>query len=424
MKATVTQVLTWCVLVFPAGASLLDQDPPRDEEAEVECAWEAPWTGYERHTELYGVRGINDIIQRLEDNCRASCPMTTRQRESLRSAGRAACERLLRQYQADVMLSGLLEDAFMSGDRSFDQSPAASQLAAIVGLRLNIELRRTLTELVSKEWKRIATPQQWQATEDDLYHPKYGQLSPKLYEADSLRRMARGEFTEEDLQRWDIDPRGLRDPRELPVPPGLPWADYWRFMVSRFTHRHRLTPEQQAAAQAILDDCVQRARALRQRDDPEVQRLWKQLLTAYLDPKASQVPLHEALRQYRRVSQEAVRPIYEEMQRRLEAILTTEQKRRAGPPPPPPEWMRLLEIALADDDEPPAASRPTTQPTTSPAPTPPAASQPADPPPAPPTTPPSLPPATRPADQPATAPSACGRPSPRREDARLPRPAR
>ncbi len=386
-----------CLLAWSGSPSPLCSQESRDgpNRAELEALWNRPTTDLE-----YFVAGLtetnNDMVKRVESLCGEAAPLGDDQRAALQTVAREMTETFVRAGRVELCLMA------SSNSNQETRSPAEARLYFTLVMRL-VEREPLEEHPFYKKWREIATPEQWAATREFVEKQTGPQVEHARRELEDFRRLAAGRFTKEDLRQHRIDATGEKDPLKISKPQSFAWEDTWRYPVANFVRLYRLTPEQQAAARAILDDCVQRARALRQRDDPEVRRLWKQLLTAYLDPKASQVPLHEALRQYRRVSQEAVRPIYEEMQRRLEAILTTEQKRRAGPPPPPPEWMRLLEIALADDDEPPAASRPTTQPTTSPAPTPPAASQPADPPPAPPTTPPSLPPATRPADQPATA---------------------
>ena len=117
---------------------------------------------------------------------------------------------------------------------------------------------------------------------------------------------------------------------------------------------HRLNAAAQAAARSILEECQARAQRHREGHAGELRRLWKQLVQTYLFPKESKVTLKDAVRQFRRASEAAVRPIYEEMQRRLQGLLTTQQKTAAGPPPPKPRWLELMEIALADEDAPAA----------------------------------------------------------------------
>lgn len=397
----------FAALLASPPAPLQDDDAhDHKEDRHFDFVWSLPeTTGHAAVVYANTVNMVDSLIERF--GCAAAdrkCPMSREQEARLRAAGLRACERLISKHKADFLIAGIFEEARTTRHRQ----RSSFEYAGLAELRLECRagkgiaaLHRALDERIAEEWRAVATKAQWEATQEILYDAKSGLLSQATAERQArfFQRQLEGQLSDDDLKMWKVDPDGPREVTAATLPERSPWESEWNYLVVRFAHRHRLTPEQQAAAKAILDDCVKRARALRQRDDPEVQRLWKQLLTAYLDPKASKAPLKEALRQYRRVSQEAVRPIYEEMQRRLEAILTTEQKRRAGPPPPQPEWMRLMEIALADDEEsPPANSQPITQPTTTPT--------------APPTTQRSPPPTSQPSGP------FCGR----REATRRPRP--
>lgn len=215
---------------------------------------------------------------------------------------------------------------------------------------------------MTRVFKSVASPEQWLAFEKCMFHPKG---SPTYYlprreqYLDILIRRAAGELTEQERVKEKIEDGSrlsVADVINIQMPESGLYNDLgsrgWHYRVAAFVAHYELTEPQQHAARVILEDCQRRARVLREQRREELEQLWRQLVTAYLFPEESKVSVAQATRDFRRKSQEIVRPVYEQMQRRLEGLLTQEQKARTGPPPPKPAWMELMEFVFADEDDP------------------------------------------------------------------------
>lgn len=377
MKCNV-YILVMCAILVPSTKATAQDD----DHLTLKRLWNFPRTDFERR--VSEMASVEPFIETIDICCvyvevgEKKYPITKLQRDELTKVGDAAAIRFIRDAQVDMLLE-------IYCLRAYDNDPlppGAFKYESLAEFRIGMKatlavMRRSyrMTDAIFSRWKQIATPDQW--AKIMKYNPNHWRFFNNKARAESFeyaQRQADGKLTEKEFREAKINPNG---PRELTLSaiPSLSVSsssvglETWHFRVAAFVRRYNLTPAQQQAASVILEDSLKKAGEYRQWHDAQLQRLWKQLLNAYLFPEESQVTVKQAMRQFRRTAQAAVRPIYEKMQQRLMGLLTTEQKHNVGPPPPKPKWMELMEIALQDDDASPLAPIgpvPSTQPGLSP----------------------------------------------------------
>lgn len=131
-------------------------------------------------------------------------------------------------------------------------------------------------------------------------------------------------------------PRGTapRQGPQTPTPPAASPAELvpvrslgpWEQYVQRFSEHYQLLPDQRAQADAILNDCLQRADAY---------RLSRRGELAWLEAALAETTDHDRqaeLAAEKAALQSPIDEIYEELKARLQNILTSEQLRRGDLP--------------------------------------------------------------------------------------------
>lgn len=337
---------------------------PTDDASDVtdfDRYWTEPQNTFETWVAFWTEMQVYETMLGVEQKCSGKCPLSEEQGNAWRKASLVAAQPLVREYQVDLTLNCLWHEVEMSRLRSRVSSrcPVYRGLAEIqldMAVAMNLmQYSNALLDRQVEEWMALASVEQKEATHDYFFGEKRGLCrtgkNTKNAISEKFRRYLKGELAEHEIFNWRIEPDGPKELSHIAPLECMPWEPTWHFIVARFVFDNRLTPEQQESAKAILEECQKRALALRQFGNDEVTQQWRQLVHAYVFPKNSEITAKQAMRQYRRVTEEPVRTIYEEMLRRLDDLLSEEQRESREPPLPKPSWMEFMAIILEDGAE-------------------------------------------------------------------------
>ena len=349
----------------PNAASQPASSPADDAAAlaAIDPYWSRPQNRFEAWVVFWTESQVDDLIRDLSRECSEKCPLSEEQSSSWRQACLAAAQPLVREYQVDLMLYGLLQEAQMGRRQNRERWNYAGSAEFRFDSIVNLSLSQYCDSLLDRhgaEWDKVAGPEQKEATHEYLFGERLGLFNIKKdarnATAEKRRRALDDEVAAFEMQNLRIDPEGPKGLNELSPLEYKPWDLTWHYVVASFVFDHRLAPPQQESAKTILQDCRNQAEALPRPASDEVQRRWKVLVQAYLFPKKSKVSVQEAMREYRRVAEASVRPIHDDMRQRLDALLTSEQRKSKDPPLPKPPWMEFMAIILEDRNN--ASSQP------------------------------------------------------------------
>lgn len=291
------------------------------------------------------LRYSDSRIHCIELSCSgAKVPLDEKQLQSLRTAATDALKREMKGNPEFIWLLGnLIVDEAGSGPFA-KRTRAQFRLIGAIGAR-HLALDRRISLSLFDRVRAIGSAEQWTATEycrNQAASYVRDDVVDKLRKHFELRR--KGEFTATDIKSFHLDMKSSEDPSDIPLPALKPYI--LNFLRSRLiTHwvRYRLDEKQMISAEAVIDDCTARADKAFAAAEKDLRKLWVDVAIGLIEPEKAKVPWREAVWRFRQAAERVMLPFSDEIDKRLDALVTTEQRVKARAAPPKPEWLVFKE---------------------------------------------------------------------------------
>lgn len=289
------------------------------------------------------LNSVDAIINGLTAGCEwEKAPLTKQQVAKLKEAGVTAIRSELATHPHDIWLIGNCVIEEMSDQSEVSNTVGQMRVRGAIMARECL-LNYRINKAVFDAFNGIASPKQREVSDKYMAQPAFRREIIEKNRENWLRRR-RGELTNAEMKTYKIASGSSADIRHLPLPSFETYVRTileWRVMTYRI--RYKLDSKQQAAADAILTECGQRAVQTLQSGKSKMSDLWTDVAVALVEPDNARISLRKAVRQFNKELEAQLMPTLNEIDQRLTAILTTDQKTKARPAPPEPEWVQYSE---------------------------------------------------------------------------------
>jgi len=288
---------------------------------------------------------LDSKISGIEVNCAgAKVPLDQKQLQSLRKAAIESLKRDIKSNPEFIWLLGnLIIDESGSGPFA-NRTRAQFRLSGAIAAR-QMAMNRRISLAIMNHLRAIGSKEQWAATEYCRSQAAFylrDDVVDKLRKHFELRR--KGEFRPNDIKFFNLDMESSADPRDIPLPALKPYI--LNFLRGRLiTHwvRYRLDEKQMISAEAVIDDCTARAERAFAAAEKDLRKLWVDVAVGLIEPEEAKVPWRQAVWKFKQAADRVMLPFADEIDKRLDALITSEQRAKARAAPPKPEWLVLKE---------------------------------------------------------------------------------
>jgi len=335
-----------CVAEPPQGAPQEESIPhPSDPRKRWVAGPHQPLTGAVDYGLDTILRYAHSRTHCIELSCEgAKVPLDKKQLRSLRKAELDSLKRDIKANPEFIWLLGnLIIDE--SGSGAFaSQTRAQFRLTGAIAAR-HMAMDRRISLALMNQLRSIGSKEQWQAAEycrNQAASYLRDDVVDKLREHFESRR--KGEFSPYEVKAFNLDMESSADPRDIPLPALKPYI--LNFLRSRLiTHwvRYRLDDKQMISAEAVIDDCTARAERAFAATEKDLRKLWVDVAVGLIEPENAKVPWRKAVWKFKQAAERVMLPFADEIDKRLDALVTTEQRSKARAAPPKPEWLVFKE---------------------------------------------------------------------------------